>query len=277
MAGTPTGRLACRNPNLLAIPKHSDRGKKIRHGFLPPDGYLLGSWDLDQVELRALALGSGDPALVAIFTGGGDIHAETARRIFGVDPERQDKSRHRLPAKAVNFGIPMGISADGLKIQLHKQGQLHYTTEDCQGWLDDWHTKAYPTASAWLYAKVEDCAETGYVTCLGGRRRYLPGVAALDGKIRERAIRQCMSFPMQAGAQHLMHLWEASIYAHITNPATGQGAALPILQIHDDIILALPPSRYESVNRAMQRLLPSGFAVPISAAGQRGETWGAFE
>jgi len=274
MVGTPTGRLSCRSPNLLAIPKHSDRGKKIRVGFLPPKGMELWSWDLSQVELRVLALESKDPTLVEVFNDPkGDLHAATAERIFGVKPEHQDKSAHRLPAKAVNFGIPMGISDMGLMQQLHKnEGMLHLTRSDCAQWLEDWHTKAYPQASAWLATQVQQTASRGYVECLGGRRRYLPGVAAKSRGVKSRAIRQCQSFPMQAGAQYLMHLWEAAVYREVVVP----GLAVPILQIHDDLTMAGFPEAYDDVDALMRGLLPQGYVVPILASGDRGATWGDF-
>lgn len=267
MCGTPTGRLAARDPNLLAIPKHSDRGKRIRKGFLPPEGQELWSWDLSQAELRVLAIDSDDPNLVEAFRQDQDIHEATAQRMFGTSYERE---KHRFAAKAVNFGIPMGMSADGLVIQMHKERLLHIGLGDCKAWLDSWHVNAYPTASAFLYGKIDEAEETNYVTCLGGRQRLLPGVNAVSKQVRERARRQAMSFPMQAGAQHIMHTWEAAVYACVVQT----GLAVPILQIHDDLVMAGDSHAFDDVDGLMRQLLPQGYNVPIETDGQRGPTWG---
>lgn len=42
----PSGRFACKEPNLLAIPAHSDRGAKVRMGFITKPGWKLLTCDL---------------------------------------------------------------------------------------------------------------------------------------------------------------------------------------------------------------------------------------
>lgn len=104
---TPSGRLASKNPNMLAMPKHGKFAKAFRACFVPREGCMFVSADESQVELRTLAHLSQDPVMCAIFRGETrnpdgsliDLHAATAQRIFGVAPKDQDESKHRLPAK----------------------------------------------------------------------------------------------------------------------------------------------------------------------------------
>src|SRR5437763_3038691 len=82
-----SGRLSSSEPNLQNIPIRRELGRDIRRGFIPRDGALLLSADYSQIELRLLAHLSNDPAFVAAFKSGGDIHRQTASLIFDVPLE----------------------------------------------------------------------------------------------------------------------------------------------------------------------------------------------
>ena len=82
--GSVTGRFSSSNPNLQNIPIRTDLGRKVRRAFIADEGWLLLAVDYSQVELRVLAHISGDPAMLAAFARGEDIHASTAAAIYGV-------------------------------------------------------------------------------------------------------------------------------------------------------------------------------------------------
>jgi DNA polymerase-1 len=94
-----TGRLSSSDPNLQNIPVRTAEGRLIRKGFIPEAGRLFVGADYSQIELRILAHLSGDARLQDAFRQGLDIHASTAREIFG---SSDDEFRRR--AKAINFG-----------------------------------------------------------------------------------------------------------------------------------------------------------------------------
>ena len=81
-----TGRLSSSDPNLQNIPFRTPQGRAIRRAFVAPPGRLLVGADYSQIELRVMAHLSGDAALIEAFQAGEDVHASTARRIFGVAP-----------------------------------------------------------------------------------------------------------------------------------------------------------------------------------------------
>ncbi|HPM41982.1 MAG TPA: DNA polymerase, partial [bacterium] len=112
-----TGRLSSSEPNLQNIPARSEEGRRIREAFVAEEGFLLASADYSQIELRVLAHMSGEPALLAAFERGEDVHALTASGIFGVPPDRVTPAQ-RAAGKTVNFATIYGQTAFGLSKQL---------------------------------------------------------------------------------------------------------------------------------------------------------------
>jgi DNA polymerase-1 len=115
--GAATGRLSSSNPNLQNIPIRTELGREIRAAFVPEPGWKLIVADYSQIELRLLAHMSHDPALVAAFRSGEDIHTRTAADVFHVMPELVTPDMRR-GAKTVNFGIVYGQTPFGLAAQL---------------------------------------------------------------------------------------------------------------------------------------------------------------
>ena len=97
-----TGRLSSDNPNLQNIPMGDGYAARIKAAFRPesPDEVFVVA-DYSQVELRILAMLSGDEHLIEAFETGEDIHMRTARFLF---PNGEDiSSEQRRVAKSVNF------------------------------------------------------------------------------------------------------------------------------------------------------------------------------
>jgi DNA polymerase-1 len=98
-----SGRWAMTKPSLTNVGKRGDK-LRVRQVFLPEPGHVLLSADLDQVDMRALAALSQDPAYKALFDPGQDVHAEIAQLVLG------DRSR-REEAKPIGHGWNYGRSA----------------------------------------------------------------------------------------------------------------------------------------------------------------------
>ena len=87
---TATRRLSMKKvggqgPSLLTIPSRQrvgmleGLGMMIRKGFIAPEGYLFGSWDLSQIEVRVAAhyayVLTGDTSLMDAINSGLDLHS----------------------------------------------------------------------------------------------------------------------------------------------------------------------------------------------------------
>jgi len=83
-----TGRLSSTDPNLQNIPVRTALGQEIRRSFIPEKGKKLISADYSQLELRILAHITQDAVMTKAFQDGEDIHANTARLVFGATDEK---------------------------------------------------------------------------------------------------------------------------------------------------------------------------------------------
>ncbi|MDM7914465.1 MAG: DNA polymerase I [Candidatus Eisenbacteria bacterium] len=168
-----TGRLSSSDPNLQNIPIRSAQGRKIRRAFVPQTaGDVLLSADYSQIELRVLAHLSGDPALIAAFREGQDIHRATAARIFDVPPESVDPIL-RARAKIVNFGVLYGMGPQRLS------REMGIPLAEARTFIEQYFAKM-PGVRGYLQESLERARREGYVTTILGRRRYLPSLRSTD-------------------------------------------------------------------------------------------------
>ena len=273
-----TGRLSASDPNLLAQPKHGKFAKEFRKGWVAEGERLLGEWDLSQGELRVLAHLSQDPLMLAVYRGERrnpdgsiiDLHAALAERIFGVKPKDQHKSKHRLPAKTVNFGLAMGMQKQGLTIELRKDG-VDIDEDDAQRWIDE-TDRLYKGVPIYKARMVAEAKRNGFIRCISGRIRYIGGIKAYDEATRAEAERFAFSTPVQEGLQYLMKQAEASIWDEIIVPNKGHYVE-PILQVHDAMYLEFDPELAQELHHKMVDIMtrvPQSFSVPMGVDGQFG-------
>lgn len=103
-----SGRWAMTRPSLTNLGK---RGPKIaeRAPFLPEQGHVLVAFDMDQVDMRAIAGLCQDPAYMSLFGPGKDAHSMIADAVFGRhDGEWRDRS------KRCGHGWNYGMGVSGL-------------------------------------------------------------------------------------------------------------------------------------------------------------------
>jgi len=279
-----TGRLAASDPNFLAQPEHGQFAKDFKDGWVAEDGHVLAAWDESQIELRVLAHLSQDPYMMGVFRGdirnpdGSliDLHAALAQRIFGVPPDQQDKSKHRLPAKAINFGIPMGMTVKGLTLELRKNG-LMVDEDDVQKWLDE-ADRTYARVPEYKKRMIAEAKANGFVRCLSGRIRYIGGIKSWDERIRSEAERFAFSTPIQEGAQFLMKMAEKEVWKLLCLYRRKGFYAEPLVQKHDALYFELAEGLQFNFNEHMRYCMVDAvehnLSVPLDIEGEWGHCLG---
>ncbi|MCX6179031.1 MAG: DNA polymerase I [Chlorobiales bacterium] len=221
---TATGRLSSSKPNLQNIPIRSTLGKEIRKAFIPssPDKWLLSA-DYSQIELRIAAEISGDPQLLEAFRNHEDIHAATAKVIFGTSEINTDMRRK---AKEVNFGVLYGIMPFGLS------RRLNITQKEAKAIIDT-YTSKYPGLFEALQNIIETGRKNGYVSTLLGRRRYIAELNSRNTNIKKAAERAAMNTPIQGTAADIIKC--AMILCNERMQAQKMKSIM-LLQVHDELL-----------------------------------------
>ncbi|MGQ0743798.1 MAG: DNA polymerase I [Acidimicrobiales bacterium] len=230
-----TGRLSSDRPNLHNIPVRTEEGRRIRSAFVPGAGLDFLVADYNQIELRVIAHLADDPGLIGAFESGTDIHSATAARIFGV-PAQEVTLAQRSKAKMVSYGLAYGMEAFGL-------GQrLAISTADASVILDAFFD-AFPRVRTYMDATVAEARDRGYTETLFGRRRQIPELASPNFRIRQAGERQAMN----AGIQGLAaDIFKVALVRLDQALETGNLASRIVLQVHDEVILEVPPSEAQA-------------------------------
>ena len=262
---TSTGRLSSSNPNLQNIPVRTEIGREIRKGFVAAQGNVLVSADYSQIELRLFAHITKDPGLVQAFQTDGDIHAQTARRIFEVPDDQPVTHDQRRQAKTINFAVIYGASPFRVAIELG-------ITQVRAAELIKAYLALYPSVRAYLDTILEGAREKGYVQTLSGRRRYVPDINSRVFQFRQAAEREAANMPVQGTSADIIKL--AMLHTDKALAGSGLGAQM-VLQVHDELLFECPADEVRAladlVRDAMQNAYP--LDVPLRAEVKSGHNW----
>jgi len=260
-----TGRLSSSNPNLQNIPVRSEAGRQIRQGFIPrAEGWKLVAADYSQIELRILAHLSDDEALIAAFTSGGDIHALTASRIFGI-PLADVTPKQRSQAKAINFGIIYGMGEARLARDLELE------TVEARRFIEDYF-RAYSGVQRFIEETKEQARRDGHVTTLLGRRRFVPEIKSRNFQARGFAERIAVNTPIQGTSADMIKVAMVRVDARLRREKL---QARMILQVHDELIIDSPESEVDAVRAVLREEMAAALPlrVPVVVDVAVGDNW----
>ena len=262
--GAATGRLSSSDPNLQNIPVRTKRGGEIRRAFVAPSGRRLLIADYSQIELRLLAHFSEDPAFVAAFQRGGDIHRQTAAVIFGV-PEASVTGEMRARAKTINFATIYGQGALALS------RQLGIRLEEAKAFIKQYFER-FAGVRAWLDKTVEEARTRGFVETLFGRRRYIPELRDRNFSIRAFGERTATNSPLQGSAADLIKI--AMIRIHTALAREHLGTKM-LLQVHDELVFEAPEGEVAVAEGLVKREMEgvAALRVPLLVSTGNGRNW----
>jgi DNA polymerase-1 len=259
-----TGRLSSEHPNLHNIPVRTDMGRRFRTAFVAADGYELLVADYNQIELRVIAHLAEDPGLISAFESGTDIHNATAASVFGVAASKVT-SEQRSQAKMVSYGLAYGMEAYGLA------QRLGIETGDAQAILDAYF-EAFPAVRDYMDRTVAEARQRGYTETLFGRRRQIPELASPNARIRQAGERQAMNAGIQGLAADIFKVALVRIDAALSD---GDLASRLILQVHDEVLLEVPPAEVDDATQLVLDAMGGAFdlRVPLEVNLATGHSW----
>jgi DNA polymerase-1 len=263
--GAATGRLSSRDPNLQNIPVRDEEGRKIRAAFVAPPGRLLVSADYSQIELVVLAHLSQDPALLAAFKEGVDVHRRTASLLFGI-PEAEVTADRRRIAKTINFGVIYGMSAFRLS------NELGISRTQAQSFIDAYF-KTYAGVLDYIGRVVAEAEKTGYSTTILGRRRPIAGINSRNKTEKQAAERVAVNTPIQGSAADIVKLAMIRVDAALRKQSPSSRL---LLQVHDELIVEAPEHEAEAVASLVKREMEGAIelSLPLRASVETARSWG---
>lgn len=272
MAVASTGRLASTDPNLQNIPIRTEMGRRIRDAFVAPGGHVILSADYNQIELRLMAHMADVPELKAAYATGEDIHALTARQIFGLAPDAPVDRELRGRAKTINFSIIYGISAFGLAQRL---GISRAEAADfIERYLD-----RYSGIRRYMAETIAKVREDAYVTTLYGRRVHVPGIRSKVQSERAGAERAAVNAPVQGTAADIIKRAMIRMEAALAD-ARLTGTRM-LLQVHDELVFEVPEAEVSRASDVIRTVMESAagpalqLSVPLGVEVGTGPNWGA--
>jgi DNA polymerase-1 len=268
---TETGRLSSSEPNLQNIPIRTEVGRRIRRAFIAKEGWRLLASDYSQVELRILAHITRDPALLAAFERGEDIHSSTASTLFDVPLSGVTADMRRL-AKVVNFGVSYGMGGFGLS------QRTELSTEEASKFIENYFAR-FPQVHQYIEDTKVQAADQGYVSTLLGRRRYFP-VLQIEGRgnhmAKRAAEREAINMPIQGTAADIIKI--AMIRLHKAFKEMGLRSRM-IIQVHDELVLEVPPEEEQTVIPLVQEVMEGAYELqaPLLVDMKIGPNWEEME
>jgi DNA polymerase I len=267
LVGAQTGRLASTDPNLQNIPIRTETGRQIRDAFVAEPGNVILSADYSQIELRLAAHMADVGPLREAFEEGEDIHARTARELYG-EVNRDTRGR----AKTINFSILYGISRWGLAKRLES------TSDDAQQLIDAYF-KRFPGISAYIQETTASVKETGFTETLFGRKCWFPRVSSPNQNERQGSERAAINAPIQGTSADIIKRAMVRML-----PALAE-AGLPnvkmLLQVHDELVFELPDGDVAAASKVIESVMAGAaeplvkLSVPLGVEIGVGPSWGA--
>ena len=249
---TATGRLSSDNPNLQNIPIRTALGRELRKAFIPREGFIFIDADYSQIELRVLAVLSGDENLINAYKGAADVHSATASEVFGVDIDKVTPELRRK-AKAINFGIVYGMSSYGLG------EDLHIDTKEAKEYIEKYFAK-YRKVKEYLDRTVEEAKNNGYIKTYYGRIRPIPEFKVGNAMQKAFAKRVAMNSPIQGTAADIMKLAMINVDSELEKQKLKSRI---VLQVHDEILIECKKGEETKVKKILKEKMTDSFDFPV--------------
>ncbi len=298
----PSGRPACSDPNLLAMPTRTERGRDIRKGFPADEGHVILSVDESQIEPRVAAHESGDENLIAIYEQQEDLYSDFATSAFHLEDKRyqdEDGKWHyptvgkpqRDPSKTCMLASLYRTTASGLLEQMpvicancHLEATKHtcgifrplWTEDKCQDIINAFYLRYRGLVQM---QRVHDARakKYGMTWDMWGRWLHLAAVRSVHEWVVSAALREGGNLPIQGGAGGTLKLTMAAVQDDLEQ-AKMLDIVKPLLPIHDELLFSCREDMAEEVAAHVSYRFETcvQLRVPLKASYCTSADWGSL-
>jgi len=171
----------------------------------------------------------------------------------------------RSRAKAVNFGIVYGIGAFSLA------KDIGVSRKEASEYIES-YLRTYSGVAEFMDNVIDAAKQTGFVSTLYARRRYLPELSASNAMVRAAGERIARNMPIQGTAADIIKIAMIKVYERLEREVP---EAKLIMQIHDELIVETPEEKAEMVKEILIEEMEGAakLSVPLVSDAAIGKTW----
>ncbi|MBE0668621.1 MAG: DNA polymerase I, partial [Bacteroidales bacterium] len=138
--------------------------------------------------------------------------------------------------------------------------------------LIDGYFASYPGVKNYMDASIRGARESGYVTTMFGRRRYLPDIQSRNQVVRGNAERNAINAPIQGSAADIIKIAMVRIAERLNNELP---EAKMILQVHDELIFEVALEDTERLRNlvTVEMKGAASLTVPLEVDTGTGNNW----
>lgn len=206
--------------------------KPLKSCVVPRPGHVFLAADFDGAEVTGMAFLSQDPTLCRIVREGLSLHDMLMERTGLTE---------RRAAKAVNFAIGYGGGEPAVWKKLAEEFWGRYSHAEVKSFVAN-RRMLTPTYFRWAERQQAFAVEHGYIECVTGFRRPLPGARSRDPE----ALRQAVNTPVQ-------HLISDCM---LTRAMEIEAAGIPVVLLkHDEVMVEVPKGEWRAARKTMKQIL----------------------
>ena len=273
-----TGRLSCDSPNMQNWPKRDPIARRVRKAVVAGSGNILIAVDYGQLEARVIAMASKDPVLVDYIRQDRDIHYDWAKLIYELWPQTVEKRYPGLPIERVlkkefrsdvknEMVFPAFFNSSQRSIARSLELPESVASELFQ---EFW--KRYKVVKRWQRTTLDFYEQTGYVSCLTGRRRRF-------GKFEHGYPPMGPNDIVNSGIQGTASDIVVTAMDRLAFRSVHEDKSwlAPVLNVHDDLTFAVPKRKedeaFEIIIEEMTKPIFDWINVPLQIEVSTGINW----
>lgn len=240
-----SGRMSCREPNVQQIPRDM---KPVFYNEKP--GRKIIKIDYPAVELRTMAVVTGDQVMIDIFRNGEDPHRANAAKFLGKNQEDITKEE-RQEAKAIGFGMAFKMGANSLCDYGKATYGVEMTLEQAKKYQENYY-KTYPTVEKFhdrISKSLRYSKDIMYIPKEGkyeaGDKPTITVETLLGRKIKVSRLTKAVNVPVQGSAADIMKYAGVLFYDLLEESGIKDTNIINI--VHDEVIVECPDEHYAQV------------------------------
>lgn len=229
----------------------------IREAVKSRSGFTFLAADFRSIELRLLAHLCEDPKLMSFLANQQhsqyDVFIQLASEWLALRVEDVAQAE-REKAKRVVYAVVYGVGKERL-------GEILGVDASHAKELMTSFLAKFPNVQNFMQRTIANCRKNGYLSTIGGRRRWFPQITTAAAPLRSHIERQAVNFPVQGSAADICKCGMIRVMQRLADESPNTRL---LLQIHDELLFEVADNELATVSDTVKSVLEDGATYPYS-------------